>query len=56
MAQNLDKTNKGIKCWLCKKEHRVMNCEQFLSKRFTEKKDSVNKEKLCLIVWQRVTC
>ena len=47
MAQNLDKTNKGIKCWLCKKEHRVMNCEQFLSKRFTEKKDFVNKEKLC---------
>ena len=47
MAQNRDKVNKGIKCWLGKNEHRLMNCEQFLNKSFTEKKDFVNKEKLC---------
>ena len=47
MAQNPDKVNKDIKCWLGKKEHRLMNCEQFLSKSFTEKKHFVNKEKLC---------
>ena len=47
MARNPDKVNTGIKCWLCKKDYRLMNCEQFLSKSFTEKKDFVNKEKLC---------
>ena len=36
-----------MKCWLCKNEHRLMNCEQFLSKIFIEKKDFVKKERLC---------
>ena len=47
MTQNPDKVNQGIKCWLCKNEHRLMNCEQFLSKSFTEKKDFVTKGRLC---------
>ena len=33
MTQNPDKVNKDKKCWLCKDEHRLMNCEQFLSKK-----------------------
>ena len=47
MTQNPDKVNKSMKCWLCKNEHRIMNCEQFLSKIFIEKKDFVSKERLC---------
>ena len=47
MTQNPDKVNKCIKCWLCKNEQRLMNCEQLLSKSFTKKKDFVNKERLC---------
>ena len=47
MTQNPDKVNRGIKCWLCKNEHRLMNCKQFLSKSFTEKKDFINKKRLC---------
>ena len=38
LTQNPDKVNKGIKCWLCKNEHRLMNCEQFLSKVLLRKK------------------
>ena len=47
MTQNSDKVNKSIKCRLCKNKRRLMNCEQFLSKSFIEKKEYANKEKLC---------
>ena len=38
MARNPDKVNTGIKCWLCKKEHRLKNCESFLAKALLRKK------------------
>ena len=41
MTQNPEKFNKSIKCWLCKNKHRLMNCEQFLSKSFIEKKKNL---------------
>ena len=43
---NLDnsKPSKTIKCWLCSNEHRLMNCEIFLSKSLPEKKVFVVKE------------
>ena len=43
---NLDKSkqSKTIKCWLCSNEHRLMNCETFLSKSLPEKKAFVFKE------------
>ena len=47
MTQNLDKVNQDTKCWLCKNENRLINCEQLLNKRFIEKKESVNKGRLC---------
>ena len=47
MTQNPEKVNKDIQCWLCKSQHRLMNCEKFLSKSFTDKKECVNKERLC---------
>ena len=55
MTQNPNKVNKNIKCWLCKNKHRLLNCEQLLSKSFIEKKDFVSKDRLCF-VWQRVMC
>ena len=47
---NLDnsKPSKTIKCWFCSNEHRLMNCETFLSKSLPEKKAFVVKENLCL--------
>ena len=47
MTQNPNKVNKSIKCWLCKNKHRLLNCEQFLSKSFIEKKGFVSKDRLC---------
>ena len=46
---NLDnsKPSKTIKCWFCSNEHRLMNCETFLSKSLPEKKAFVVKENLC---------
>ena len=47
MTQNLDKVNQGTKCWFCKNENWLINCEQLLNKGFIEKKESVNKGRLC---------
>ena len=46
---NLDssKPSQTIKCWLCSNEHRLMNCETFLSKSLPEKKAFIVKENLC---------
>ena len=46
---NLDKSkpSKTIKCWLCSNEHRLINCETFLSKSLPEEKAFVLKENLC---------
>ena len=46
---NLDNSKpiKTIKCWLCSKEHRLMDCETFLSKSLPEKKTFAVKENLC---------
>ena len=33
MTQNPDIVKKGMKCWLFKNKDRLMNCEQFLSKK-----------------------
>ena len=48
-STNLDKSkpSKTIRCWLCSNEHRLMNCETFLSKSLPEKNAFVFKENLC---------
>ena len=43
---NNSKPSKTIKCWLCSNEHRLINCETFLSKSLPEKKAFVVKENL----------
>ena len=36
-----------VKCWFCSYDHKLGSCEQFLSKPLFEKKQFVEKEKLC---------
>ena len=36
-----------IKCWLCHNNHRLQECEQFLSKSPTERKETIIELKLC---------
>ena len=42
-----DKDKKDIKCWLCTKSHRLMDCGVFKAKRLDERKEYVKTEKLC---------
>ena len=42
-----DKDNKYIKCWLCRKPHRLMDCDVFKAKSLDERKEYVKTEKLC---------
>ena len=37
----------GTECWLCFGPHRLMNCEKFKEKTLFDKKEFVEKEKLC---------
>ena len=56
MTQNLDKVNQGTKCWLCKNENRLINCEQLVTKDLLRKKNLLIKGGYVLIICQRVTC
>ena len=39
--------SREIKCWFCSDDHKLGACDQFSSKPLFEKKQSVEKEKLC---------
>ena len=39
--------SKNIKCWLCTKPHRLMDCNNFKGKTIDERKEYIKSERLC---------
>ena len=50
-----DKDKKDIKCWLCTKPHRLMDCDVFKAKSLDERKEYVKTEKLCFNCFSKGT-
>ena len=43
--------SKNIKCWLCMKPHRLMDCDNFKRKTIDERKEYIKSERLFLTVF-----
>ena len=41
------KKTQGLKCWLCRENHRLKDCKEFLSKSVKDRKRYINEQKLC---------